>query len=72
MHVVVFDLSPTATGAYYVAGELVWHASRVCQVQSTSKIAGTRFRATLHVVPHPTVEQRRAALEWRSRFGSLG
>jgi len=66
--VVVFDLSPSATGAYYVSGEVVWHDSRVCRVQSTARINGTRFRAVLRVVPRPTPAERATAEEWRRRF----
>jgi hypothetical protein len=67
--VVVFDLSPSAQGAYYVTGDVVWHQDHVCVVQSTVRLDGTRFRAYLRVATHPTPEQRRAAEEWRRRFG---
>ncbi len=62
---VVFDLSPTSSGGYYVAGEHVRHEGRVCVVQGVTRIAGTRFRATLHPVAHPTPAQRAAADEWQ-------
>jgi hypothetical protein len=68
--VAVFDLAPTATGAYYVTGDVVWHDARVCLVTSTVRLDGTRFRAHLRVVPRPTPEQRRAAEEWKRRFGA--
>jgi hypothetical protein len=65
---VVFDLSPTAKGAYYVAGDVVLLDGRVCVVQGTVRLDGTRFRAALRVVPHPTPEQRRAAEAWHRRM----
>jgi hypothetical protein len=64
-YVVTFDLAPTARGAYYVSGEYVWHEGKVCQVQGTERIAGTRFRARLRVVRPPTADQRRQANEWK-------
>ena len=68
-HVVVFDLAPTAKGAYYVTGDVVWHDGRACVVQSTVRLDGTRFRAYLRLISHPTPEQRRTAEEWRRQFG---
>ena len=67
-YTVVFDLSPTAKGAYYVAGEVVWFDARVCMVQGTVRLDGTRFRATLRVVPHPSLDQRRAAEAWQRQM----
>lgn len=67
-HTVVFDLSPTASGPYYVAGEVVRHDTRVCLVQQVVRLDPTRFRASLRVVAHPTPEQRRAADEWADRM----
>lgn len=67
--VVVFDLAPGSTGAYYVTGEHVWNDARVCLVTATSRISGTRFRASLRVVAHPTPAQRREAEDWRRRMG---
>jgi hypothetical protein len=67
--VAVFDLGPGSTGAYYVTGEYVWHDGQVCLVTATTRIAGTRFRASLRVVAHPTPQQRRAAQDWRARMG---
>jgi hypothetical protein len=64
-HTVIFDLAPTATGAYYVMGGYVMHQGRVCYVVGTTRLGGTRFRASLRVVPSPTPAQRRAAEEWR-------
>jgi hypothetical protein len=69
---VVFDMSPGASGAYYVAGDVVWHAGRVCVVSNTVRLGGQRFRAGLRVVPRPTPQQRRQAEDWRRRFGSPG
>ncbi len=71
-YTVVFDLAPTAKGAYYVAGDYVRHDARVCVVQSVTRIAGTRFRATLRVLPRSTPEQRRAADEWQRSMGLGG
>ncbi len=67
-YTVVFDLSPTAKGAYYVAGDVVWFDARVCVVQGTVRLDGTRFRASLRVVPHPTLDQRRAAEAWQRQM----
>jgi len=63
-HTVVFDLSPTASGAYYVTGDVVRHDARVCVVQQVVRLDSTRFRATLRVLPRPTPEQRQAADAW--------
>jgi hypothetical protein len=68
-YAVVFDMSPGATGAYYVAGDVVWHEGRVCVVSTTVRLGGQRFRAALRVVPRPTPQQRRQAEDWRRRFG---
>ncbi|MGA8995488.1 MAG: hypothetical protein WB441_14395 [Nocardioidaceae bacterium] len=71
-YAVVFDLSPGATGAYYVIGEVVWHQSRVCQVVGTVRLGGQRFRATLRPLPRPTPDQRKEAERWRRRFPAAG
>ena len=42
-YTVVFDLSPTAKGAYYVAGDVVWYDARVwwCSRPSVSTGPGS-------------------------------
>jgi len=64
---VVFDLSPTSSGAYYVSGEYVRHEGRTCVVQAVVRLQGTRFRAELQPVPSPTPQQRSAADDWQRR-----
>ena len=66
-HTVFFDLGPTASGAYYVNGEYVMYHGLVCVVAGTARLSGTRFRASLRPVPHPTPQQRRQAQDWQRR-----
>ena len=61
---VIFDMSPRATGAYYVAGRYVMHRREVCVVANTVRLDGTRYRAVLRPVPRPTMAQRREAEQW--------
>ena len=71
-YTVVFDLSPGASGAYYVAGEVVWHQNRVCVVTGTTRLDGQRFRASLRPLARPTPQERRQAEDWRRRFPGAG